>query len=44
MSLLVIFRKQTWDGIIIDGILLTTGILFLAERFSKNKEDYDRKR
>jgi uncharacterized membrane protein SirB2 len=40
-----IFRQQWWGGIIIGGIPLLTGILFLMERFrksNKNKEDYIR--
>jgi hypothetical protein len=38
----MIFRQQWWGGIIIGGIPLLTGILFLMERFRKrhkNKED-----
>lgn len=43
--LLLSFRQQWWDGIIIGGVPLLTGILFLAEGFrknNKNKEDYNR--
>jgi hypothetical protein len=45
MYLLLIFRQQWWNGIIVGGILLLTGILFLTEGFrksNKNKEDYNR--
>jgi hypothetical protein len=31
----MIFRQQWWGGIIIGGILLLTGILFLTEGFRK---------
>jgi hypothetical protein len=43
--LLLIFRQQWWNGIIVGGILLLTGILFLIEGFrksNKNKEDNNR--
>lgn len=43
--LLLIFRQQWWNGIIVGGILLLTGILFLMEGFrksNKNKEDNNR--
>jgi len=41
----MIFRQQWWGGIIIGGIPLLTGILFLMEGFrkgNKNKEDNNR--
>lgn len=31
MFFLLVFRQQSWYGIIIGGVLLLTGILFLAE-------------
>jgi len=42
---LLIFRQQLWNGIIIGGVPLLSGILFLVEGFrknNKNKEDYNR--
>ncbi|MBE3128229.1 MAG: hypothetical protein IMZ60_00930 [Actinobacteria bacterium] len=45
MYLLLFFRQQWWNGIIVGGILLLTGILFLIEGFrkgNKNKEDNNR--
>jgi len=42
---LLFFRQQWRDGIIVGGILLLTGILFLIEGFrkgNKNKEDNNR--
>jgi hypothetical protein len=41
----MIFRQQWWGGIIVGGLPLLTGILFLIEGFRKsnrNKEDYNR--
>jgi len=42
---LLFFRQQWWNGIIVGGIFLLTGILFLIEGFrksNKNKEDNNR--
>ncbi len=36
--LLMIFNSQWWNGLIIGGIPLSTGILFLVEGFKKNKK------
>jgi len=35
----LIFRQQWWGGIIIGGIPLLTGILFLTEGFRKNNKE-----
>jgi len=39
MYLLLIVRQLWWNGIIIGGIHLLTGILFLSEKFRKNNKD-----
>jgi hypothetical protein len=36
---MVFYNAQPWIGLIIDGVPLLTGILFLVEGFRKNKKE-----